>query len=131
MAEDHGTKQADKESPWTALSDVELAQELVRKAHLMKLEQKLLEEDQDPVHLRDDLVNIANEVACRMTANDSDDRRRTLKKLGIYGFYTAPALLAMLTADKAMAVSGGIISGGGGGGIGSAKHVFFRQGPVL
>jgi hypothetical protein len=36
----------------------------------------------------------------------SNDRRRALKKLGIYGLYTAPALLATLTANKAVAVSG-------------------------
>jgi hypothetical protein len=60
-------------------------------------------------------------------AGDSDDRRQALKRLGIYGFYTAPALLAMLTADKAMAISGGgIISGGGG-----IVSGFSRQGPVL
>jgi hypothetical protein len=131
MAEDQGTEQ-EKKSPWAALSDIELARELVEKAHLVKLERKRLEEDQDSVHLRDDLVNIAMEVACRMTANASDDRRQALKRLGIYGFYTAPALLAMLTADKAMATSG-IISGGGGGGGGGGGigSTFRRQGAVL
>jgi hypothetical protein len=35
----------------------------------------------------------------------SDDRRRVLKKLGIYGLYTAPALLATLEAKPAAAFS--------------------------
>lgn len=42
-----------------------------------------------------------------------DQRRDALKKIGLFGAYTAPAMLAVLTSSKALAASGG---GGGGGG---------------
>ena len=38
-----------------------------------------------------------------------DNRRNALKKLGNYGVYTAPAMLALLTSKKSRAV----VSGGG------------------
>ncbi len=49
-------------------------------------------------------------------ANNSEkqpiDRRRAIKKLGTYGLYTAPAMLAVLDAAQAQV----IISGGENGG---------------
>lgn len=41
-------------------------------------------------------------------------RRRTLLRLGIYGAATAPALLAVLKSEKAIAQTGGGIPGGEG-----------------
>ncbi len=43
-------------------------------------------------------------------ANNSEkqpiDRRRAIKKLGTYGLYTAPAMLAVLDAAQAAPISG-------------------------
>lgn len=47
-------------------------------------------------------------------APDVDEaRREVLKKLGVYSAYVPPALVVMLTADKAVAQTGGGIPGGG------------------
>ncbi|MGH7246592.1 MAG: hypothetical protein ACREH9_00665 [Pseudomonadota bacterium] len=37
-----------------------------------------------------------------------EGRREALKKLGIYGAYTAPALMVMLRSGKAVAASGNV-----------------------
>jgi hypothetical protein len=43
-------------------------------------------------------------------------RRDALKKMAIFGAYTAPVMLGMLSAKKAVAASVGHGGGGGGGG---------------
>ena len=45
-------------------------------------------------------------------------RREAIKKLGIYGAYTAPALLGLLRSGKAVAASGSCSSSGCGAGAG-------------
>jgi hypothetical protein len=54
------------------------------------------------------------EVADDQEIGGADDKRReAIKKIGLFGVYTAPVMLAMLKSSKALAASGG---GGGGGG---------------
>lgn len=55
-------------------------------------------------------------TSARKASRESDPgRRETLKKLGLYGVYTAPALVALLRSGKAAGISflGGDNSGPG------------------
>jgi len=48
-----------------------------------------------------------DEVADEQPSSGPDDKRReALKQIGLFGAYTAPAMLAMLTSSKALAASG-------------------------
>jgi hypothetical protein len=45
---------------------------------------------------------------------EGDARREVLKRLGVYGAVSAPILMGVLKAEKAVAQTGGGIPGGGG-----------------
>jgi hypothetical protein len=49
-----------------------------------------------------------DEVAGDQESSGADDKRReAIKKIGLFGVYTAPVMLAMLKSSKALAASGG------------------------
>lgn len=54
-----------------------------------------------------------------------DARREVLKRLGIYTAVSAPILMGVLKAEKAVAATGGGIPGGGGTGGGGSTVIPF------
>jgi hypothetical protein len=48
----------------------------------------------------------------KLSEGAEEDRREVIKKLGVYGAYTAPALIALLQSGKAVAASPSQFLGG-------------------